>query len=123
VSATGGQQAREIGTNTEGPAMATLIVLFNLKDDASVQAYEEWARTTDVPTVTSLPSVESFVVHRVGGLFGSDAPAPYQYVELIEVRDLDGLVTDVSTEQMQAVSAQFQTFADAPVFMLAERFA
>ena len=103
--------------------MATLIVLFNLKDEAARAEYEAWAAATDVPTVSGLPSVDSFTVHRVSGLFGVDAPAPYQYVEVIEVNDLDGLVADVSTEAMQAISAQFQTFADQPTFMLAERFA
>lgn len=103
--------------------MATLIVLFNLRDDASVQAYEEWARTVDVPTVGALGSVDGFSVHRVSGLFGAEAPAPYAYVEVIEVNDLDALVQDVSSDAMTAVAAQFQTFADAPVFMLAERFA
>jgi len=103
--------------------LPTLIVLFNLRDDASVQAYEDWAQTVDAPTVTGLGSVDAFSVHRVSGLFGADAPAPYGYVEVIEVNNLDALVQDVSSEVMAAVSAQFQTFADAPVFMLAERFA
>jgi hypothetical protein len=102
--------------------MATLIVLFNLREDASVDAYERWAAETDVPTVKSLGSIDSFSVHRVSGLLGADAAAPYQYVELIEVNDLDGLLRDVSTETMAAVSAQFQTFAQDPIFMLADRF-
>jgi hypothetical protein len=103
--------------------MSTLIVLFNLKDDASADAYEAWAAASDAPTVSGLPNVESFRVHRVTGLFGSAEPAPYQYVEVIEVRDLDGFLVDVGTEQMQAISAEFVTFADAPVFMLSEKFA
>ena len=103
--------------------MATLIVLFNLRDDASEAAYEEWARSVDVPTGGNLTSVDGFTVHRVQGLFGSPDPAPYRYVEVIEVNDLDGLVDAVSSETMTQISAQFQTFADAPVFMLADRFA
>ena len=103
--------------------MTTLIVLFNLRDDASIDAYEEWARTVDVPTVGGFDSVDGFTVHRVRGLFGSEAPAPYSYVEVIEINNLDALIGDVSTDAMAAISAQFQAFADAPVFMLAERFA
>lgn len=103
--------------------MATLIVLFNLRDDASVQAYEEWAQTVDVPSVSGLESVDGFSVHRVMGLFGTDAPPPYAYVEVIEVNDLDALGRDVSSDAMAAIATQFQTFADAPVFMLTERFA
>lgn len=102
--------------------MATLIVLFNLRNDAARDDYERWASEVDVPTVTGLASVDSFSVHRVAGLLGSDAAAPYEYVEVIEVNSLDRLVQDVSTETMAALSAQFQTFAEAPVFMLADRF-
>jgi hypothetical protein len=43
--------------------------------------------------------------------------------EVIEINDLDALVQDVSSDAMAAVASQFQAFADAPVFMLAERFA
>jgi REDY-like protein HapK len=106
----------------EGAAVATLIVLFNLRSDASRDDYERWAAEVDVPTVTGLGSVDSFSVHRVAGLLGADAAAPYQYVEVIEVNDLDGLMQDVSSETMAAVSAQFQTFAQDPIFMLADRF-
>jgi hypothetical protein len=106
----------------EGAAVATLIVLFNLRDDAAPDAYERWAADIDVPTVTGLGSVDSFSVHRVTSLLGTETPAPYQYVEVIEVNDVDGLLDDVSTEAMAAVSAQFQTFAQDPVFMLTDRF-
>ena len=98
--------------------MTKLVVLFNLKDDSARAEYEKWARTTDLPTVRKLPSVDSFIVQRVSGLFGTDAPAPYQYVELIDINSLEQLGQDVSTETMAAVAGEFQKFADAPVFML-----
>lgn len=103
--------------------MSTVIVLFNLKDGVSVDEYEEWARTVDSPTVNGLGSVDSFRVHRVSGLLMSEDAPPYRYVEVIEVADMDAFGADVGTEAMQAISAAFGQFADAPVFMLSERFA
>lgn len=101
----------------------TLIVLFNLKDSASSEKYEEWAQTVDVPTVKRLSSVDDFVVFKTSGVLGSDQAAPYQYVEIIQVNDPEQLGKDVSTEMMQTVAAQFQEFADNPCFMVANTIA
>jgi len=98
--------------------VSKLVVLFNLKAGADRAAYEEWARTTDLPIVRELPSVDSFDVQVVSGLFGSDAPAPYEYVEVIEINSLEQFGADVSTETMGKVAGEFQGFADNPVFML-----
>jgi len=102
--------------------MTTLIVLFNLKSDADSATYEEWAKSTDLPIVRDLASVDSFEVFRTSGLYGADAAAPYQYVEIIEVNDMDQFGADVSTETMAKVAGEFQTFADNPVFMLSNKF-
>ncbi|MEC3911435.1 REDY-like protein HapK [Sphingobium sp. CR2-8] len=89
-----------------------LIALFNLKPGISVESYEQWARTVDLPTVNGLSSIERFDVFRATGQLGSDAPAPYQYVEIIDVADMDQFGQDVATDAMQAVAAAFQDMAD-----------
>ena len=98
--------------------MTKLIVVFKLKTDADRAAYEKWAQTTDLPTVRALPSVEDFQVHKVSGLFGTDDPAPYDYVEIIDIGSMEQFGQDVSTETMAAVAGEFQGFADSPMFML-----
>lgn len=97
-----------------------IVVLFNLKADASPDAYEHWAKNTDIPTVNALGSVTRFSVLRATGLLGSDQPAPYQYVELLDVADMDKLGEDIATETLRRVAAEFQGFADNPQFMLTE---
>ncbi len=97
-----------------------IVVLFNLKADAAPDAYENWAKSTDIPLVNALGSVSSFSVLRTTGLLGSEDPAPYQYVELLDVADMDKLGEDVATDTMQRVAAEFQGFADNPQFMLTE---
>ncbi len=98
--------------------MATLIVLFNLKPGIDVSAYEAWAKNTDMPNVRGLKSVPAFQVLRVQGLLGSDAPPPYQYAETIEVSDMDIFGGELASDVMQKTAAEFQSFADNPVFML-----
>lgn len=101
--------------------MTMIVVLFNLKAGVNASDYEQWARTTDLPNVNRLPSVAQFSVLRTTGLLGADAPAPFQYVELLEVKDMVQLGEDVAGETMQKVAAEFQQFADNPQFMLTER--
>jgi len=99
--------------------MTTLIVLFNLKDATQRAAYEKWAREVDLPTAGALPSVDKFEVLKASGLL-TGGPSPYEYVEILRINDMAQLGADVGTPAMQAVSAQFQAFADQPLFILTQ---
>ena len=100
--------------------MTRIVVLFNLKDGVSEKDYEAWARATDLPTVNDLESVSAFSVHRCTSLLGSDAAPPFQYVEVIDVANLQRFGEEVSQETMQKVAGEFRAMADNPVFMLTE---
>lgn len=100
--------------------MATIVVLFNLKPGVDRADYERWARESDLPLVNGLASVERFEVLRAGGVLGSEAKAPYEYIELIRVPDMAAFGKDVASELVQKGAAQFQQFADNPVFILTE---
>jgi REDY-like protein HapK len=97
-----------------------IIVLFNLKPGVDIATYEAWAKEADIPGVNALGSVERFTVHRATGLFGSDAPSPYQYIEVIDIKGMDGFIADISSEAFQAAAAPFRDFADNPLFILTE---
>ena len=97
-----------------------IVCLFNLKDGASREGYEAWARGTDIPGVNALPSVASFTVHRATGLFGSDANPPYDYIEVIDIHAMDAFVADVSDPEFQKVAAAFGQFTDNPTFILTD---
>lgn len=103
--------------------MAALVVLFNIKDQSAKDAYENWAKTTDVPTVKGLDSVDEFKVYRLQGMMGSDDPSPYQYCEVIDINNMEKLGEELSNETMQRVAGEFQTFADNPLFILSEQIA
>lgn len=99
--------------------MTTLIVLFNLKDAGSHVDYERWAREVDMPTAGALPSVDKFEVLKAAGLLTGGA-SPYEYIEILRINDMTQLGKDVGTTAMQEVAAQFQAFADNPVFILTQ---
>ena len=95
-----------------------IIALFKLKPGTDPAAYEAWARGTDMPAVHALASVRGFTVHRATGLFGSDAPPPCDYIEVIDIHGMDAFVADVTTPEFQSVAAGLGEFADNPVFIL-----
>jgi hypothetical protein len=101
-------------------AKTHIVVLFNLKADADAAAYEEWARTTDLPIVRGLSSVDSFQAMKMQGLLGGDGQPPYQYAEHIVVNDMSRFGEEVASDTMRKVAGEFRQFADAPIFMLAE---
>ncbi len=101
--------------------MKTLIVLFNLKAGISATEYEKWANAVDIPTVKGLKSITDFKLYKSLLLFGSDAPPPYQYFEIIDIHNLDTFGAEVGTDTMKRVAGEFQQFADGPLFVLTER--
>ncbi len=98
--------------------MTTIVVLFNLKADAKESDYQQWAKSTDIPTAGGLASVDSFEVLKSEGLLMSDAKPPYEYIEIIKVNDMDAFGKDVGSETMQKIAAEFQSFADNPLFIM-----
>lgn len=97
-----------------------IVVLFNLKPGIDVAAYEEWARTRDLPGVRALVSVSDFQIYRATGLLGGEGKPSYQYIEIIDVNDMEAFGRDVASEAIQKAAAEFQGFADNPQFILTE---
>lgn len=100
-----------------------IVVLFNLKPGVDVAEYESWAAGRDAPTVRSLPSIARFDVAAMTGLLMGDGTPPYQYVEIIDVADMDQFGRDIATEAMGKIAAEFQSFADAPLFITTRKVA
>ncbi len=98
----------------------TIIVLFNLKAGVKASEYEAWAKSTDLPIVNKLGSVDSFKVFKSTGLLGSEAAPPFQYVEVLVVNDMGALGADIGSETMQRVAGEFRQFADDPLFIMTD---
>ena len=100
--------------------MTRLIVLFNLKPGLQAADYERWALETDLPTARRLPSIDAFGLSRSSGLLMGEGAPPYQYVEVIDINDMDQFWKDLGTDAMQAIAAKFQEMTDNPVFILTD---
>ena len=101
--------------------MSYLVVLFNLKAGVDPAQYEAWAKSTDMPSVRGLKSIGGFDVFKLNEVFRSGGKPPYDYVELIEVTDMDQFGADAGTDKMKAVAVQFREFADSPIFISSEK--
>jgi hypothetical protein len=100
--------------------MTTLVVLFSLKSGTDRNKYENWAQTTDLPTVRNLASIEGFRILRSSEMIGTDEPAPYEYIEIIDIGDWQEFGSEIGTDIMQKVAAEFQQFAENPQFIVTE---
>jgi len=99
--------------------MAIVVVLFDLKPGTDAAAYEQWARTTDLPTVNNLESVNKFSVFKATGLMGG-GKSPYQYLEILDLQSLEQLRAEARSDIMRKVAAEFREFADTPLFIITE---
>ena len=72
--------------------MSERIVFFltKLSSEEERDSYEAWVRETDVPTARGLPGVKKYRVVRLEGpvMDGVGRPS-YDYIEIIEVSDLE----------------------------------
>lgn len=101
--------------------MTTIVVLFNLKASADEADYQAWAKQTDIPTAGGLPSVDVFEVLKTEGLLMSEDKPPYQYIEILKVNDMEQFGKDAGSSVMQKVAAEFQAFADNPLFIMTSK--
>ena len=101
--------------------MPTMVVLVNLKEDVTPEAYERWLDERYVPAVLGLPSVDEWRGHRVGGLAGADGEPPYQYIVAVEINDLEQLGRDMEGEQVQILLGELRRYAEVTQLMT-ERF-
>jgi hypothetical protein len=78
--------------------MPSMIVLVNIKESVSLEAYERWVLESYAPAVRELPSVEDWRAYRATDLLGSGAAPPYRYVVTLEIEVLDRLGCDMASE-------------------------
>ena len=102
--------------------MSAVIIRYNLKPGVTPADFEHWVRTVDQPTLRGLARVKAFDTFRIERLLMGEGEPSAQYLELFHIPDLAGFMTeDMASAAMQAVMAQFDGFADAPEFLVAEK--
>ena len=102
--------------------MPSMIVLVNLKESVSLEAYERWVLESYAPEVRELPSVEDWRDYRATDLLGSGAAPPYRYVVTLEIEDLDRLGCDIASEEVQRLFSELHELAEITQ-IIPDRFA
>jgi hypothetical protein len=102
--------------------MPSMIVLVNLREGVDPEDYERWILESYAPAARGLASVQDWRDYRVTGLLDSGAAAPYRYVVILDINDLDQLGQDMAGEEMRRLLSELHDFAEVTQIM-AERFA
>ena len=70
--------------------MAQRVFFMNtLKPGVEPADYEEWVRRVDYPVARKQESIQSYVVTRLDGMLNGEGEPPFQYLEVIEITDLE----------------------------------
>lgn len=69
--------------------MPTVFWFSKLQPGAKAEEYESWVQRVDYVMAKQIPSIISYRVYRVNGVCMGDDPAMYDYVEIVEITDID----------------------------------
>ena len=70
--------------------MAQRVFFLNtLREGVEHEDYERWVREVDYPLARSLPTIRSYIVTRLDGHLQEEGKPPYDYLEVIDITDLD----------------------------------
>jgi hypothetical protein len=101
--------------------MAKVILTYRLKPGVSQDEYEAWVRATDYPTMRGIARVAAFSNHRVRGLLMGEGDPGMDYIEIFDIPDLDGFVSqDMPGGVIQGIMGDFMGRVDDPVFIVAD---
>jgi hypothetical protein len=70
--------------------MAQRVFFLNrLHDGVDPDEYEAWIRRVDYPVARSQDAITSYTVTRIAGTLSGEGESPYDYLEVIEISDLE----------------------------------
>ena len=70
--------------------MAHRVFFLNrLHEGADREEYEAWIRRVDYPVARAQDAIRSYTVTRIDGTLAGEGESPYDYLEVIEISDLD----------------------------------
>jgi REDY-like protein HapK len=70
--------------------MAHRVFFLNRLHEGTDRAeYEAWIRRVDYPVARAQDAIRSYTVTRIDGTLTDEGESPYEYLEVIEISDLD----------------------------------
>lgn len=99
--------------------MPVVFFLNKLRPSASSAAYERWVREVDYPTARSLPPIRSYVVSKLAAALDGQ-PAPYDYIERVEITDIDDYRAALADPSMEAFAKEWSSHVGESIAVFGE---
>ncbi len=77
--------------------MIRVFLMYNIRPEVSVEDWEKFLRSHDIPSGLALPSVMKYSIYRNSG--DPVGPTTVQYVEEFHVTDLESFERDLESEE------------------------
>ncbi|MBI4589713.1 MAG: hypothetical protein HY725_12820 [Candidatus Rokubacteria bacterium] len=95
--------------------MPVRYVMTTLKPGVNPADYERWLREYDYKVAKTLPSIISYRTHRITGPITGAEGAGWNYIERIEVRDVEQYQKDLASPVGQELIRQlYENYLDRP---------
>jgi hypothetical protein len=86
--------------------MPVRYVITTLKPGVRPEDYERWVREYDYAVARTLPSIVSYRTHRITGPITGAEGAGWNYIERIEIRDVEQYQKDLASPAGQELIRQ-----------------
>ena len=90
--------------------MTTVYWLVRLQPGVRPETYEAFVRRIDYPAVRRIASIRNYHSHRVLASPFSEAPLPFDFIDVVEVVDLEAYLRDLqehpAVEEVHSQSAE-----------------
>lgn len=102
--------------------MAQRVFFLNtLREGVKPEDYEKWVREVDYPLARNLPTIKSYIVTRLDGLLQEQGKPPYDYLEVVDVTDLDDYRASLAGgPEIEEFFRQWSSFVGASVAVVGE---
>ena len=101
--------------------MAQRVFFLNrLREGVDPAEYEEWIRRVDYPVARAQGAIASYTVTRIEGTISGEAASPYDYLEVIEVTDLEAYRALGSLPEFEQLLQEWSQFVSEAMMVHGE---
>ncbi len=85
--------------------------LNTLQEGVTPEKYEQWLREVDYPFARAQPTIVRYDVTRIdGNLFGTEGDLPCQYLEVVDITDIEAYEKGAAGPEFEAFLKDWQTY-------------
>ena len=101
--------------------MAHRVFFLNrLREGVDADEYESWIRRVDYPIARAQGAITSYTVTRIEGTLAGSGESPYDYLEVIEITDLEAYRALGSLPEFEQLLQEWSQFVAEAVMVHGE---